>query len=172
MKNLQSLANQCMHQLDAIHIPYKKPSAFEVNTRSKNRWGQCRHEADGRIVISVSEMLLQDYISDASTMDTIIHELLHTVPGCDNHGAKWKHYAEMVNSAYPQYHIKRTATPEEHGVKLDPASYKYKISCVQCGAKSYYSRCTQAVRNPSAYRCNLCGGELEVYTLVAQIKNE
>ena len=162
MKNLQLLANQCMHQLDAIRIPYKKPSNFEVNSRAKHRWGQCRHEENGRIVISVSERLLHSDVSDVSAMDTIIHELLHTVPGCSNHGAKWKHYAEVVNSAYPQYHIKRTATFEDKGVVPDPVSYKYKIFCIKCGASSYYARCTKAVRFPSLYKCSRCGGELKV----------
>ena len=42
MKDLKKLANQCMAELDAIGVQYGNVVLWEVNTRAKNRWGQCR----------------------------------------------------------------------------------------------------------------------------------
>ena len=48
MKDLKKLANECMAELDAIGVQYGNVISWEVNTRAKNRWGQCRYIGGGR----------------------------------------------------------------------------------------------------------------------------
>ena len=53
MKDLKKLANECMAELDAIGIQYGNVISWEVNTRAKNRWGQCRYIGGG-VILSIS----------------------------------------------------------------------------------------------------------------------
>lgn len=164
MKNLQKLAQDCMKELDALGIPYAVPTEFVVNTRAKSRWGQCRRSPYGDFSINISVRLLQDDVSDAAAKDTIIHELLHTVKGCLNHGPAWKRYADQVNRAYPQYHIKTSASSSEKGIAETavPVAYKYKLGCDFCGTYKLYSRKTKAITYPHRFRCGRCNGRLYV----------
>ena len=40
--------------------------------------------------------------SEKSMMNTVLHELIHTIPGCThyNGGKRWREYADIVNSHY------------------------------------------------------------------------
>ena len=79
MKDLKKLANECMAELDAIGVQYGNVISWEVNTRAKNRWGQCRYIGGGRYSISIINRLLDDNLPDEAAKQTIIHELLHSV---------------------------------------------------------------------------------------------
>ena len=116
MKNLISLANKCMAQLDEIGIEYAQSIRWEVNTRAKKRWGLCEKHPNGVYTISISYRLLADDVADDGAINTIIHELLHTCKGCMNHGENWKREANKVNRAYG-YNIKRCSSAEEKGVE-------------------------------------------------------
>lgn len=166
MKNLQIIARECMKELDAIGIAYTKPAAFTVNTRAQSRWGQCR-KRNGTFTINISSRLLQDDVSDTATKDTVIHELLHTVDGCQNHGTKWKSLALKVNRAYPKYNIKTSTTMEEKGIKdfLESGAYKYKVVCKRCNTAALYMRRTNAVTHPERFCCGTCEGQLRVEVL-------
>lgn len=55
MKDLKKLANQCMAELDAIGVQYGNVISWEVNTRAKNRWGQCRYIGGEAAIQSISQ---------------------------------------------------------------------------------------------------------------------
>lgn len=163
MKDLLKLADKCMAELDALGIKYCVPKSWNINHRAKHRFGQCRRVSPGVFEIDISAFLLDDSISDIPAMNTVIHELLHTVKGCSNHGERWKFLAAQVNSAYPKYSIKRASTWEEFGI-TPPAydsAYHYMIECTSCGTRSYRKRATKVTQNPANYRCR-CGGKLRV----------
>ena len=109
MKDLKKLANECMAELDAIGVQYGNVISWQINTRVKNRWGQCRYIGGGRYSINITNRLLDDNLPDEAAKETIIHELLHSVDGCMNHGPNWKRVADKVNRAY-HYNIKRTTS--------------------------------------------------------------
>lgn len=88
MKDLMSLVAICKADLDSLGIKYGKVRNWSVNTRAKRRLGQCKKAPFGMFDINVSEQLLKDDIDDQIALDTIMHELLHTVQGCFNHGEK------------------------------------------------------------------------------------
>ena len=92
---LSRVVRQCMKELDSIQVPYGHVVEVTVNTRARKRWGLCRKEADG-YHISIADRLL-DGNTEQGLRDTVMHELLHTCPMCNNHGAMWKHFAEVVN---------------------------------------------------------------------------
>lgn len=114
MRDLQQIAQICFRELEALGIVCGSVQAFRVNTRAKRRWGLCKI-LPGGYQIEIAAVLLREDIPLASLKDTIIHELLHTCPGCANHGAQWKALADKVNRAYG-YNIRRLASPAEKGV--------------------------------------------------------
>lgn len=106
MKDLMSLVAICKADLDSLGIKYGRVNNWTVNTRAKCRLGQCRKIAGNLFDISISAMLLADDVDDKVTLNTIMHELLHTVPSCFTHKGKWKVYAEYINKKLPKYNIK------------------------------------------------------------------
>jgi len=115
MRDLEAIAYECMEKLDALEIPYGNVTEISVNTRAKSRWGQCRHKPDGTHTININVELLDESNDIRGLENTIIHELLHTCPGCNNHGPIWKTYAEKVRAAYG-YDIKRCSDAAEKGI--------------------------------------------------------
>ncbi len=162
MKNLNTYVKQCQQDLDLLGIPYGNVRRWEINTRAKSRWGLCRCLTGGGFVISIAQMLLEDDVDEQALKDTIVHELLHTVPGCMDHKGKWKMYAELVNRKLPQYTIKRTASREEKGIAERQVApiYHYAVKCSSCGTVFQRERESKLIKNPGQFRCGLCHGRL------------
>ena len=163
MKDLQKLADECQADLISIDIPYGRVKLWVINYRSKARWGLCKKRPDGYFEIEIAEALLQDGVSDIAAKNTIIHELLHTCPGCLKHTGRWKMYADKVNRLLPQYHIKRITSTEEKGVedRRKTPVYRYILRCAACGKEIKRQKKTAVVEHPEYYRCK-CGGKLKL----------
>lgn len=161
MKNLNNLFRECQVELDSLHIPYSPYIVIKPNYRAKHRWGQCKKLMLDTYEINISADLLADNVDDKATKTTIIHEMLHTVPGGNCHTGKWKQYANYVNSKLG-YNITRTTSAAEKGLDERPIrAAKYIITCDKCGYKWYRTRATQVTNNPGHYHCK-CGGNLQV----------
>ncbi len=162
MKKLDQYVRECCHELDLLKIPYGHIRKWDINTRAKSRWGLCKQVGTGVFEISICARLLDEQANVQALKDTIVHELLHTVPGCFDHRGKWKQYADLVNRAYPQYGIKRTASSEEKGLQAEQfqKTSRYILQCVKCGAKFPRERESRAVKHPEHYRCGSCQGRL------------
>lgn len=169
MKNLDKLFNECMNEAKAIGLKPGNIVGVTVNTRAKNRWGQTRY-SNGVYSINISNRLLAEELDDMVAKNTIMHEIIHTCPGCMNHGENWKRLANRVNAAYPDYNIKRTTSCEEKGIEApEPRAYRWEIYCKSCGKKWNYKRLPKCAQYPSNYRC-FCGGEIGVKSLVPGIE--
>ena len=157
------LVEICKADLDSLGIKYGRVSNWTVNTRAKCRLGQCRKISTGLFDINISEALLKEDVDDQITLNTIMHELLHTVPGCFTHKGKWKLYADYVNKKLPQYTIKRVSKESEVNITIDRKQpvYKYILLCTKCGQKVKRQKETKVITNYKRYRCGNCGGRLE-----------
>lgn len=164
MKDLMRLVAICKAELDGLGIKYGKVRNWSVNTHAKCRLGQCRKTTLGLFDINVSERLLKDDIDDQIALDTIMHELLHTVPGCFNHGEKWKVYAKYINQKLPQYNITRVVKDGETGLTIEHKQpvYKYILRCTKCGQEIKRQKASKIITNYKRYRCGRCGGRLEL----------
>lgn len=162
MKDFDKLIETCLSELDKTGIKYGNVTKWEINTRAKKRWGQCRILPDEKsFEISISKRLLDDALPDESAKSTIIHELLHTCKGCRNHGSEWKKLASVVNSELG-YNIKRCTSPAEQGIFGEKAvkQAKYAVMCLKCGKIYERERKSKLIKNPHRYRCGICGGKL------------
>ncbi len=156
-EELDRLLAELTGALQKLGIPLSRRilPCVRVNTRAKRRLGCCYYE-NGAYTIEVSGSLLDQ---PEKLRQTLCHELLHTCPGCRNHGEKWKAWADTVNSALG-YSIQRLAPAEGEGSRLRRDEVKYILECQSCGAKIYRARMSKAVKQPWCYRCK-CGGKLK-----------
>ena len=110
-------------------------------------------------------MLLDDSAPIKALKNTIIHEILHTCPGCNNHGINWKQRAEKVRNELG-FDIQRCGSADDKGIpesvylKYD-GEPKYKIKCVRCGHIYTRDRMCRLVKYPHNWKCGGCGGSLE-----------
>lgn len=151
-----------------LNIPISRriDPAVRVNTRAKCRLGCCYRlpardgeRAEGThwdYAIEVSASLLD---RPEQLRETLLHELLHTCPGCQNHGAAWKAWAAKAGEAFG-VSIRRLAPAEEGRPPKRREPIKYVLECRSCGAKIARSRLSKAVLHPERYRCK-CGGKLK-----------
>ena len=161
MKNLMKLVGESQRDLASLNIRTGNVRNWSVNTRAKARWGYYVKVSKGLFDIQIAAALLQDDVDDQAVKDTIVHELLHTIPGCFKHTGKWKQYANTINRLLPQYKIKRGSSYEEKGLEdLRPKPQcRYILKCLRCGSEIGRQRMSAAVEHPEHYRCK-CGGRL------------
>ena len=156
MNEFDALLARAVEQARALGIPVSARISprVAVNRRAVTRFGCCIRRG-GEYVIELSERLLE--AEERACMQTLAHEVLHTCPGCRNHGALWKEYAARMNGAYG-YAISRTGTCEALGV-ADVRPVRYRLVCERCGQECCRSRRSPLVDHPERYRCR-CGGVL------------
>lgn len=159
MEKLNALLFDTIASLKALNIPVPDNINPEVHisTRAKKRLGCCRLSRDtGIFTIDISSFMLSG--DNAGHLhETMVHEVLHTCPGCFNHGPQWKIYATAVNHALG-YDISRTADSRTHDYSPPPA--KHALVCKKCGRSFERQRESKLTKRPWLYRC-CCGGRLK-----------
>lgn len=71
-------------------------------THKAKYFGICRHKVTNGIMYHTIG-LNANFVSQGTNkaiINTIYHELLHTLPNCNNHGKYWKMYANKVNRLF------------------------------------------------------------------------
>ena len=168
MEYINNLYEKVLEEARDLRIPVSDQikNDITINRRARSRFGCCKKIRKGSretFEIELSYRLLD--CEEKVIKQTLAHEVLHTCPGCDNHGALWKEYAGRMNERYG-YHIKRTETAEGLGIKEETALRKrpqkenYVLVCKNCGVRISRTRMSNVVKHPSHYRCK-CGGKLE-----------
>lgn len=173
MKNFYKIVTECKNECDTIGIKYGNIIEVRNNPRLTKTWGRTKAVSSYKdknnnicynFVIEISDRLLKDNVDNMATKNTIMHEILHTVDGCLNHGAKWKAVADKVNKAYG-YNIKRCTSSSEKGlepIKIERNySKNYVMVCKRCGAEVIKHRMSNFVRYPQFYRHVNCNGTFE-----------
>ena len=91
------LIKQCIAKLNALNLPISNDILFKTNT-GFSKYGFCKKTPKGEtaFVIAINKW----FEDDLGLEETIMHELVHTIDGCYNHGAKFHKYAEMINQEY------------------------------------------------------------------------
>lgn len=96
--------------------------------------------------------------------NTIMHEIIHCFPYCNNHGSEFKKYAKYINEKLG-YDISRVGNKKEDYQKSnieykETTKYKYKIICEKCGQTFYRQRLMKNLTRK--YRCGKCGGKFTI----------
>ncbi len=134
-----------------------------INTRAKSRLGACKlmktSQGKKSFTIEISSETLKCSVDKIT--EVVIHELLHTCPGCFNHGKKWKSYGEKVYEKLG-YRITRVTKYEELGLAKPVKKQEtvYTVKCKGCGQIYTRKRMCPLVKNPENYKCGKCGSSL------------
>ena len=157
MNDFDALLARVAGQARALGLPVSRriDPHVAVNRRAVTRFGCCIQRGKG-YTIELSERLLT--APEGACLQILAHEVLHTCPGCRNHGARWKEYARRMNEAYG-YAISRTGSCEALGV-ADTRPVRHLVVCTACGMEFPRSRRSPLVDHPERYRCR-CGGALQ-----------
>lgn len=161
MRDLMIYANKAMKDLDSLGIEYAKCIKWKVNKRAQKRWGRCTATVvNGHLqyIIEINVMLLDERVPTDGLMETIYHELCHSIPKGMCHSGEWLNAVTKINRALGT-NIKRTNSIEEKGVddKVTINYYKYHFRCTNCGTITHKNRQSDFTRNPHSYGCRVCG---------------
>lgn len=187
---LDKLYRECVDELKNIGIDILDESKFgkieiSISKRNNKRYGCCKQEKPdinyivikkmGRRKVLSYEKFNEHYIEispwvleleDVIIKNTIMHELIHCIPYCNNHSMEFKKYAKIINNAYG-YNISRLGNKkndfEKSNIEFNEnENYKYKIVCKKCKQEFYRKRLARYFK--IRYRCAKCGGKFEIFT--------
>ena len=91
-----------------------------------------------------------------------MHEIIHCMPNCSNHGSEFKKYARYINYKLG-YNISRVGDKNSDLIKsnievcTEHQKYNYKIECTKCGYSFFRKRLNCDF--DKKYRCGKCGGK-------------
>ena len=125
-----------------------------INNRTKTTLGRCFRKRQANTYLYNIELSGKILQSEELTIDTLYHEVLHTVEGCFNHGEKFKHYARIIKKEL-NVTIERTADPKEYGLQGREKDAKYILTC-SCGQQYYYYRKSKVIKNYQNCICPKC----------------
>ena len=129
-KEMMECINILLNMGFEVHIPV----GVDFNSRLSKTLGRTIRKR-GVYRIEVNPTFLK-VASAQNVHSMIMHECVHCVEGCFNHGTAWKSVAAKVVSKYPQFAIKRTCNDEEYGkIYESKEAYNYQICCADCGCK-------------------------------------
>ena len=144
----------------------KGMEVVKFNLNSPKVLGQCGYKSYGvEFDFNPTYFQIADKISVHST---IMHEVIHSVVGCENHLSKFQMLAKLVNyklGLKVQTHTTDTAYAQ-YIQKIKAQKSKYQITCKGCGHVYYKQRMSKSIDlmirlegEPSPYfTCPYCGG--------------
>lgn len=182
-EKLENLYKQCVDELKNIGLDLSEENIgkikIQLSKRNNKRYGCCKQEEpDNRFkitqqigkrkivkyekfnkhTIEISNWVME--LNDDIIKNTIMHELIHCFPFCNNHGKEFKMYAKYINEKLG-YKIARLGNKqsdyEKSNIQYEEKKSKYVIACIDCGKKIYRNRLARNFFKK--YRC-LCGGKL------------
>lgn len=170
------LYNECINELKSIGIDVLNKDIGEIDIkltyRAKKRYGCCKQENPGKRYFKKYHIEISNWVMDLDEKiikNTIMHEIIHCLPNCNNHGEYFKKYANYINQKLG-YNISRLGNKEQDfkNSNLDyiekAPTYNYKIICPKCGQEFFRQRINKNFARK--YRCGKCGGKFEVYKFV------
>ena len=140
---------ECAKLVAELGYPDLRINKYLVSfsTRRVKNFATCTKVGDHQYKIVVNQHYLELASAD-NVHNTLMHEVIHSVPGCMNHKDPWKRVAKKVNATYTFTEIKRLGHDDnywkeyasQHKRKLD---YAYVVTCDECGHQwRYKKKCT------------------------------
>ncbi|MCI9177356.1 MAG: hypothetical protein HFJ28_01990 [Clostridia bacterium] len=184
-QKLNQLYNECIKELQSINIDMQDEKIvgkieIKISKRANKRYGCCKQENPDpnyktiqkrrnihyerfqNHYIEISSWVMQ--LNDNIIKNTIIHELIHCIPYCNNHKAEFKKYAKYINQNLGYQITTRGNKKQDYQASNleyeEEENYKYKIKCTKCEQVIYRKRFNSNLIKK--YRCGKCGGKLQL----------
>lgn len=185
-EKLKILFAECKNELNSIgiNLENKLIGSIDVSIAKRNckRYGCCKQENPDistryyekvgrrRIAkyaiyqkhsIEISKWVMQ--LNNDIIKNTIMHEIIHCFPNCNNHGEDFKKYASYINSNLG-YNISRLGDKNKDlrasNLETQKEHYNYEVKCSDCGYVFYRKRINKGFCYK--YRCGKCRGKFVV----------
>lgn len=188
-EKLEKLYEECIEELKTINIDITNNDLIglidiKIAKRNSKRYGCCKQENPDKnyyhIIkrknrkikvydrfnkhhIEISKWLMK--LNDDIIKNTIMHEIIHCFPECNNHGIKFKQYANIINKKL-NYNITTYGNKKEDyeksniEFKEETNNYKYKVICKGCNQTFLRQRLKKNFTK--IYKCGKCGGKFEI----------
>lgn len=183
-QKLKKLYEECIKELQSIGINILDEEkigkiSIKLSRRKNKRYGCCRQEEPDKAtkyiesnktqyakfnkhIIEISSWVME--LKDDIIKNTIMHEIIHCMPFCNNHGKTFKQYAKYINQKLG-YNITRVGNRQEDCKESnieykEDVKYNYKIECKTCGQIFYRQRIARNFIRK--YRCGKCNGKFKV----------
>lgn len=174
---VKSNLNKAFDMFETAGISLNPKPTFEIKvTKASSYFAQVGTTNNrDHYILSVSRMLEvigDDADINAELVDTLVHEIIHTQPGCFNHGTKFHKYADILNAAFPgvlhvdtygnlaKYHVTREQLLTYCAKIKSGSKVVYQITCPCCKNTWNYARDCKMVKLVRAGRplnCGRCG---------------
>lgn len=177
--------NECLVLLNKIGFDISDIGIITIKISSKNykRYGCCRQEEPDVSTKYIEKVGRKKYIKYAIykkhtieispwvfelsidvLRNTLMHEIIHCMPYCNNHGKEFKKYAKYINDQLG-YKIETKGNKEKDYLESnmifkEKSKNNYQIICEKCGY--FFNRIRINVDYEKRYRCGKCGGRLKV----------
>ena len=161
--DLNQMLNDCKQEL--ISLGYNevqdKYYSVSINPRFRHKLGCCSLDKKTLFYkIQISKVFME--ICPDKIKNTMMHELIHSVNGCMNHGPNFQHLAALVNRKFG-YNVKTHSDVPEYSKYLNETKhYRYKLMCNTCRKEWLYEKAGKLVRgvlkNPNYCKCPHCRG--------------
>lgn len=163
VKNAISNANEVV---SSIVNNYAPPTIKEIKiTNATSYWAliskdRKSHNTYSLRVSRVFNLIGNEERAQRRLEECMIHELVHTLPKCWNHGPYFQMYASKINQKFTQYHIQTNTSDQEAGIEEIPVKRapKYLSTCKKCG--KVYNWFRKPKYDINLYCCSICGGRL------------
>ena len=160
-ENCLQTAEQLLTQSCSLFTPVVFSSiAF---TRATSYWMQIQFNSSNDSfdlkIGSLFDKIQDENLKKERLISSCIHELIHTIPGCWNHGSKFKEIASSVNQTFPEYHVS-TSTSVHSLINLEITKRvpRWQILCNSCNNSIMYTRRPKYIANfNDMYSCTICG---------------
>ncbi len=166
LDDIKKMVEVCREELGALGLQTGEIASVSFNSRAKTLFGRCRRERSG-----VYHIEIMTYLNRHRSLDdirqTIMHEVIHTLPGCGNHGEAFQKTARLVNETLG-YRISTTSKLSKEA--KEAVAFNYVLKCSHCGEelKRYHRK---PRLSPHHYHLP-CGevskGKLELYRYIYQ----
>ena len=161
--NAESTIRRGNEILQECYSKYNAPTIYRIDykDKSKSYWAKIgfKKNLPGYFlrIGGLFSMIPNEDLAQTRFQSTIIHELIHTIPGCMNHGRKFHYICNLVNRRYPEYQLQTSTDPKSFGIEeeaLEIRKPKYKIICLNCGKEYIYYK--KPRYHISDYSCSKC----------------
>lgn len=166
LNDIRKMVEVCRGELGDLGLKTGEIASVSFNSRAKTLFGRCRRERSGTYHIEI-----MTYLNRHRTLDeirqTVMHEVIHTLPACGNHGETFQKTARLVNERLG-FRISTTSKLSKEA--KEAVAFAYVLKCGYCGEElKRYHRKPRI--SPHHYH-RPCGeeskGKLELYRYIYQ----
>ena len=156
---IKEYVEKCSGMISKCFPDFKKPQFDSIKiTRARSFWGSVYAKPNGCYELKISNVF--DEIKDKDLFSKrltscVVHEIIHTLPGCMNHGKNFKARCNVFNEMFPGFDVQTRTAMCNYGVRSEPKKVKFRMIGEKCYKSWDYMRTpTYPV---SDYSCSKCG---------------